>query len=285
MHSARHATGLMVLILSRAELGAQAHEVEQRQAIRQTWGNEGLAPGLGVIRLFLLGVKEGDPGRRQQEMLERESAQHRDILQQNFTDSYLNLTVKTVMGLSWVAAHCPQARYVMKTDSDVLVNTQYLVHELLRPELQPRTNYTTGLVWRGIPPIRDKSHKYYMPREEYPGEVYPAYLSGLGYVFSGDLATELYRASLSIPFLRFEDVYVGACLESIGIEPTPAPGGLFAPWGLYYSSSRYSKVVAIHKFSPSELLDRWHRMQRDKLVPTLGLGMGTEVSVPARTVK
>ncbi|XP_041751602.1 beta-1,3-galactosyltransferase 2 [Coregonus clupeaformis] len=241
----------------------EAQQVEAREAIRQTWGNESVVPGL--VRLFLLGVKEGEVGRLQQSSLEAESRRHHDIIQQDYMDTYNNLTIKTLMGMHWVAAHCPGANYVMKTDSDMFVNTEYLVHKLLRPEIQPKRDYFTGYLMRGYTPNRNKESKWYMSPELYPSERYPTFCSGTGYVFSGDLVEKIYRASLGIRRLHLEDVYVGICLAKLRIEPTPPPNEfLFNHWRVSYSSCRYSHLITSHQFQPNELLKYWHHLQRNK---------------------
>ncbi|XP_072297296.1 beta-1,3-galactosyltransferase 2 [Eucyclogobius newberryi] len=246
-------------------IATEARQLEARNAIRQTWGNESVAPALGFIRLFLLGKNEGELGLVQQKMLESESSRHHDIIQQNFLDSYKNLTVKTMMGINWVAKYCPHTAYVMKTDSDMFVNTEYLIQKLLGPELTHRTNYFTGNNMRGFAPNRNKNSKWYMPPESYPGNKYPTFCSGTGYVFSGDLARKIYSVSLNIRYLHLEDVYVGVCLAQIGIEPTPPPNEfLFNHWRVSYSSCKYSHLITSHGFHPNELLKYWHHLQTNK---------------------
>lgn len=246
-------------------IATEARQVEARNAIRQTWGNESAAPAAGLIRLFLLGKTEGELGTLQQRTLEAESQRYHDILQQDFLDSYKNLTIKTLMGMNWVALHCPRASYVMKTDSDMFVNTEYLVYKLLRPEIKPKKNYFTGNNMRGFGPNRNKNSKWYMPPEMYPDDKYPTFCSGTGYVFSGDLASKIYGVSLSVRRLHLEDVYVGICLAKLGIEPTPpANAFLFNHWRVSYSSCKYSHLITSHGFHPNELLKYWHHLQINK---------------------
>lgn len=246
-------------------VATEARQVEARNAIRQTWGNESAVPAVGLIRLFLLGKTEGELGALQQRTLEAESQRYHDILQQDFLDSYRNLTVKTLMGMNWVALHCPRASYVMKTDSDMFVNTEYLVSKLLRPEIKPKKNYFTGNNMRGFGPNRNKNSKWYMPPEMYPDDKYPTFCSGTGYVFSGDLAAKIYGVSLSVRHLHLEDVYVGICLFKLGIEPTPpANAFLFNHWRVSYSSCKYSHLITSHGFQPNELLKYWHHLQSNK---------------------
>lgn len=246
-------------------IATEARQVEARNAIRQTWGNQSAVPAAGLVRLFLLGRTEGELGTLQQRTLEAESQRHHDILQQDFLDSYKNLTVKTLMGMNWVALHCPRAGYVMKTDSDMFVNTEYLVTKLLGPEIKPRRNYFTGNNMRGFGPNRNKDSKWYMPPEMYPDDKYPTFCSGTGYVFSADLAPQIYRVSLSVRHLHLEDVYVGVCLAKLGVEPTPpANAFLFNHWRVSYSSCKYSHLITSHGFHPNELLKYWHHLQANK---------------------
>ncbi|XP_028988925.1 beta-1,3-galactosyltransferase 2-like [Betta splendens] len=253
-------TPFLVLLIA-----TEARQVEARNAIRQTWGNESVAPRLGLTRLFLLGKSEGELGLLQQRMLEAESRRYHDIIQQDFLDSYKNLTMKTLMGINWVAVHCPQTSYVMKTDSDMFVNTEYLIYKLLRPETRPRKNYFTGNNMRGFAPNRNKNSKWYMSPELYPSDKYPTFCSGTGYVFSGDLARKLYQVSSRVRHLHLEDVYVGICLAKLRIEPTPPPNEfLFNHWRVSYSSCKYSHLITSHGFHPNELLKYWHHLQSNK---------------------
>ncbi|XP_026878140.2 beta-1,3-galactosyltransferase 2 [Electrophorus electricus] len=244
-----------------------SHNVEARDAIRQTWGNESVATGSAFIRLFLLGMGEGDYGlgSQVQHAIEAESRLHHDIIQQKYIDSYYNLTLKTLMGMNWVATYCPGTSYVMKTDSDMFVNTEYLIQKLLKPIVPPRWKYFTGYLMRGYAPNRNKDSKWYMPHELYPSKRYPTFCSGTGYVFSGDMAKLIYRASLSIRRLHLEDVYVGLCLAKLRIEPVPPPNEfLFNHWRVSYSSCKYSHLITSHQFLPTELVKYWHHLQSNK---------------------
>ena len=51
-----------------------------------------------------------------------ESADHGDLVQGSFTDSYRNLTYKNVMGLLWVTQFCSHAQYIVKTDDDMFLD-------------------------------------------------------------------------------------------------------------------------------------------------------------------
>ncbi|NXO01755.1 B3GT2 galactosyltransferase, partial [Rhinopomastus cyanomelas] len=98
-----------------------------------------------------------------QPQLREESRAHGDLLQQDFLDTYHNLTLKTLMGLEWVAKHCPGAAYVLKADSDVFLNLDYLAGGLLAPP--PRRDLAAGHIYRGTGPLRSRGSKWFVPRE------------------------------------------------------------------------------------------------------------------------
>ncbi|KAG7227542.1 hypothetical protein INR49_005357 [Caranx melampygus] len=154
-------------------------EFDARQAIRETWGDESTFSDIRILTIFLLGINT-DAVLNQ--MVEQESQIFHDIVVENFIDSYHNLTLKTMMGMRWVATFCPKAQYVMKTDSDIFVNMDNLIYKLLKPTTKPRRRYFTGYVINGGP-IRDMRSKWYMPRDLYPENKYPPFCSGTGYVF------------------------------------------------------------------------------------------------------
>ncbi|KAI1236600.1 hypothetical protein IHE44_0014853 [Lamprotornis superbus] len=183
-------TPFLVLLIA-----TRAAELPHRSAIRRSWGSEAAVPGAAIVRLFMLGI---DTQGASEDVLRRESEQYHDIIQQDFLDTYNNLTLKTLMGMRWVASYCSGTRFAMKTDTDVFVNTMHLIEKLLRP-LPPSTqNYFTGHLMKGHTPIRNKGSKWYISEEEFPGT---------GYVFSGDLAAKIVNASLMIKYIHLEDVY------------------------------------------------------------------------------
>ncbi|NXR95009.1 B3GT2 galactosyltransferase, partial [Hypocryptadius cinnamomeus] len=249
-------TPFLVLLIS-----TTAAEVQLRSAIRKSWGSEAAVPGADVVRLFMLGCEtEGHGG----DVLLRESQQYHDIIQQGFLDTYNNLTLKTPMGMSWVASYCSGTRFAMKTDSDVFVNTMHLIEKLLRPLPPPTQNYFTGHLMTGHSPIRDKASKWYISEEEFPDNRYHPFCSGTGYVFSGDLAAKIVDASIMIKYIHLEDVYVGFCLNAKGVEIVPPPYSLFNIHKVPFSPCTYNELITSHHIEPQEHIIYWETLQEKK---------------------
>ncbi|XP_040398401.1 beta-1,3-galactosyltransferase 2-like [Cygnus olor] len=254
-HKCRERAPFLVLLVV-----TEPADTAGRSAIRQTWGNESLVPGVSVLRLFLTGVHPvfGRPLRR---VLEEESALHRDILQQDFLDTYHNLTLKTLMGMEWVSRHCPDAAYVVKADHDIFLNLPYLVWRLLQPQLPPKRDFMTGYVYRDTGPLRSKAYKWYVPRQVYPNDTYPPYCGGPAYVLSGDLAAKVYAVAQTLPLFNMEDSFVGVCLHALGLSVTSSPWGAFNMYRLPYDKCRFSKLVMVHHYQPKEVLTLWPHFQ------------------------
>ncbi len=143
----------LVLLIS-----VEPKNTDARDAIRKTWANESVAGGLGFVRLFFIGLNEDTQknGSKLQSTIEEESHLYHDIIQQDYRDTYNNLTLKTLMGMYWITKYCPEAKYIMKTDSDMFVNTEYLIEKLLKPKGQLTQKYFTGLHVRLLPKPRQR---------------------------------------------------------------------------------------------------------------------------------
>ncbi|XP_065511130.1 beta-1,3-galactosyltransferase 2-like [Caloenas nicobarica] len=232
-----------------------------RDAVRRTWGDQGSVPGVSILRLFLLGVHPVF-GEELRPVLEEESLLHHDIIQQDFLDTYNNLTLKTLMGLEWVSKHCANASYVVKADRDVFLNLKYLVRRFLVP---PKTSFATGHVYRNTGPLRNRAYKWFVPREVYPNATYPPYCGGPAYVLSGDLAPRIYGVAQALPAINMEDSFVGICLHALGVGVTDSPPGVFNMFRLEYERCRFSRLVMVHHYRPRELLQLWPHFQAENV--------------------
>ncbi|XP_072000734.1 beta-1,3-galactosyltransferase 2-like [Engystomops pustulosus] len=240
----------------------KSHDEESRQTIRETWGNVSLYD-VDVVRIFLVGLPQVTPDKNQL-LLEEESRTFGDIIQQDFMDTYYNLTLKTLMGLEWVTKFCPSTSYVMKVDSDVFLNVDYLVHQLLHPDLPVRENYFTGDIKANTGPMRSRKYKWYVPREIYPNDTYPPYCSGLGYVLSVDMAQKIYDVAQEIRVIPIEDAFMGICLYELHIPPTIPPGGLFNMHRLEYDLCKFQKVVIVNRYAGKVLRNVWEDFSANK---------------------
>lgn len=191
-----------------------------RSTIRSTWLSTAKQNNKNVRYAFLLG-KVDDMAYMKRTYAESEM--YGDILMEDFTDSYSNLTYKTIMGMKWASLYCPKAKYLLKTDDDMWVNV---------PEMLNMLNKSGSMLQSGVGgacnlhagPIRHKSSKWYASVRSYPHNSYPGFCSGTGYVTSMNVARKVYEVSPNVPFFHLEDVYVALCIRKLGLKLFPIRG-------------------------------------------------------------
>lgn len=235
-------------------------DVAARDTIRSMWGNEKLVLGQSLETVFIIGAPVGDGAEQVQEKLRQENLQHHDLIQSNFHDTYRNLTIKTMVMLEWLAAHCAKVPYVLKIDSDMMLHVPNLVKLLQRPNT-PKQNYMTGLVWWHSLVLRNPFNKFFMPWDVIAEPEYPPYPLGMAYIMSLDLPRKILGVSPQIKPIYIEDAYLGMCLKRLGISPTDPPEETMFIVDPKHplSSCSLSKIVAVTTTSIPQLKSYWER--------------------------
>ncbi|KAM4640887.1 beta-1,3-galactosyltransferase 4-like isoform 1-T2 [Discoglossus pictus] len=225
---------------------APSHQ-EHRDAIRQTWG--GHSHSSAILTLFVLGIPHSP---EQQLALKQEAEFHGDIIQANFTDTYRNLTLKTLAGLAWASQKCNGTRYLLKADDDVYVNTVALTKFLHR---QTGSLYLGRVHWR-VSPKRNPESSHFVPVNLYEHSHFPPYCSGPGYVLSQDVARRLLQEVCRISVLSVEDVYIGILAWESGVAPqhsTKMAGSMaILPHGCCYTN-----MFTSHGITPRGMREAW----------------------------
>ncbi|XP_058797909.1 beta-1,3-galactosyltransferase 1-like isoform X2 [Phymastichus coffea] len=228
-----------------------------RVAIRNTWGNQtnlDMQFDSPVRIAFLLGQSDNDTLNG---YVIDENHLYNDIIQENFHDTYNNLTLKSAMLLKWVTTNCDKLTYLMKTDDDMFVNVPALMKALKsRPK---KTETLIGSLICNARPITDPKNKWYTPRYMYAERTYPNYLSGTGYVMSFDVAERLYKAALSTPLLHLEDVYItGVCAKRAGLKPLNHYGFSYIQRKLENCAIR--EAITMHRVNSSSMYMIWGKL-------------------------
>ncbi|XP_078661225.1 beta-1,3-galactosyltransferase 1-like [Branchiostoma floridae x Branchiostoma belcheri] len=232
----------------------------QRQDIRRTWANESNIAGVVIKRVFAVG-QPFDPAVQQD--LEQENAAHDDIIQENFLDSYRNLSRKSIMGLKWAFTYCPNAKFLLKTDDDVFVNPYRLMYYLRDQQSKNASKLVTGWVYTGGKPVRDPNSpwkKWFVTMDEYPRDRYPNYADGFAYVVSNDITKALYETSLTTRYLFVRDAFIGLCMEKLGIHPKHHDG--FRLNDEEVKSCSFDRVLAahLHVVETPDMVNTWRAL-------------------------
>ncbi|CAG7785347.1 unnamed protein product, partial [Allacma fusca] len=186
---------------------------EQRRAIRETWGSPSNLLSKGVRLIFVLGNSGSE---NIESSVELEVKNYGDILEEDFVDTYHNLTLKSMAMLKWVNLTCSLSsqntsfapQFILKTDDDIFINVDRMLkvaHDMPHAKM-------IGRLTCGATPIADWNSKLYMPKYLYPGKVYPGYLSGTGYMIRANIIPTLLHNSQKTPLIHLEDIYVTALL-------------------------------------------------------------------------
>ncbi|CAH1792065.1 unnamed protein product [Owenia fusiformis] len=190
----------------------------RRNMIRKTWGSVRSIKDYRIELIFLLGVALN---RSTNDDIVQESKQYHDIIQENFIESYRNLTLKGIMGLKWTIDFCPHATFILKTDDDVFVNIYPLFDYLLKINKDETGRHNLlGFIRPPQPPAR-KSNLNTATKEEYARDMYPPFCNGLAFIYSMSAVKAIYKASLYEPFFWIDDVFItGVLAEKAGVKHT-----------------------------------------------------------------
>jgi hypothetical protein len=190
-----------------------ASHFEKRKIIRQLWSNYSVYKQIRFV--FMTGLSSNQTINK---MVQSESKFYGDIVQQNFLDSYFNLTLKTIMSLNWISKYCSNSVFSVKLDDDVVINLNYLIEYLSRFKASYYDTIFENIVlckiWYNAVVSRDNNSKFYISENDYSSSNYPAYCDGPAYIYSTDLANKLFQTSKNVDIFKFEDVYFGMLIAN-----------------------------------------------------------------------
>lgn len=192
---------LVVLVMS-----ARPHFV-QRRLIRETWANTtafktdrrmpnatfpertgGTTLSVPTVKvLFVVGMPRDsvDDGLHSQR-LQREQVAHRDLVLVPVADVYSNLIYKLVCALDDISSsEYNSTSFVMKVDDETYLDLPPLLFDLVHPR-HPRKLHLQGQIWKS-PPIRNSTHKNWVPEAYYPLDTHLPYAHGAHYLLSKDV--------------------------------------------------------------------------------------------------
>lgn len=250
-----------------------AADFDKRQVVRRTWGREGsFSNGVTIRTVFLLGVPRNQSALPLwDKLLAYESQSFKDILLWDFEDTFFNLTLKETHFLTWVNSSCPSIKFIFKGDADVYVNIENIL-ELLEGQT-PEEDLFVGDIIVNAKPIRRRSSKYFVPEFVYGGRLYPSYAGGGGFVMSGHTARRLSSACQQVELFPIDDVFLGMCLQVIGVKPSRHQG--FRTFGIPRPSAApnlqtfdpcfYRELMVVHSLSVPQIWLMWNLLHDPKL--------------------
>ncbi|KAG1687817.1 Beta-1,3-galactosyltransferase 1 [Nymphon striatum] len=187
----------------------------RRKLIRKSWASVYGQQMMDARVVFVVG-KSHKINSSFQNTIETESKIYKDIIQGNFTDSYRNITIKSLFLLSWAKSHCKNAEYIMSSDDDTFINSKNM--KTFLNSLKSNKGVLVGIRVKSARPYRQPASKWYASYESYREEFYPPFLTGSGYIMSADVMKKLQVCTLSTPLFHLDDVLItGICAKKLGI--------------------------------------------------------------------
>ncbi|KAH3789932.1 hypothetical protein DPMN_168124 [Dreissena polymorpha] len=241
--------------------------IDLRAAIRNTWGSvveNGSWPGSGSIGrgvklLFLLGRSDSSLGNT---VVREESALNGDIVQGDFRESYYNLTLKSVMGIRWVALYCHKAKCILKADDDVLIHVKNLIDFLEIDNNRPQEAIYGRELKKGVV---HRTGRWAVDKAAFSLNEYPTYVPGNSYVVSGSIAARIDSIAELLPYINIEDAFVtGIIRKLLGIKIVNGVG--FTHW--YDKQPKpcefHNKVrISATKVTEGLLYELWEGLKRN----------------------
>ncbi|KAF2364993.1 Glycosyl transferase family 31 [Trinorchestia longiramus] len=224
-------------VVAVAVVSSAVRNFRERQNVRSSWGDPSVTHRTGIPVVFIVGTTTSVRG---QQSLVRESLAFRDIVQAEFIDTYNNLSVKSLAGLSWAAQYCPIAPWVLKTDDDMSVNV-FALAELLQthqenihrinsasPPLQTGEQTSSEIgdtckqgrcllcdkVSEHAKALDSQTYEFGVSAKEWQQKTYPPYCHGVGYLVPTQAVSALLAAAQVTNYVRVEDVFVTGILAS-----------------------------------------------------------------------
>ena len=245
LNRCRSNTHIDILIL----INSNGPNLQLRQAIRWTWGNRKLVKKLKIQYVFLIGINSNVTVN---EMVNQESIVYHDIVMGRFPESYTNLCVKTLMGMQWASSFCTNAKYVFKTDDDILLNIQNLT-TIVKNNIQKDNTIYGNCMFSGVP-HRCPFSKWYTPFRYYPYRWYGEFCLGSAFIMRHSCAEKLYKSSRNVSYFHVEDVYMSALITAHAQVDRRFLGGMLmeelptltCPWQQGHHASLLSNATSFY---------------------------------------
>ena len=203
--SFHHRVRILTVVLS------SACDFSARQIVRSKTQSYYLR--YNVVTIFSLGNNPGCTS-----LVAQENDDYGDILQFDHVDSYHNITLSVLYAFQWLQlAHLP-IDYVLKTDSDCVVNYPLLL-QLIYPYDVIKDDVYMGDCHRDeIFNTKNHRRKNYVPAAVVGSTVLSYYASGGGYIISYHLLPRLMIAMRHVNYLtHHEDVNTGKGMQLLQV--------------------------------------------------------------------
>lgn len=190
-----------------------------------------------------------------EESIRRESDLYKDVIQEDFMESYINVSLKAIMAWKWSVEFCPNVENVFVMNDELFVDQNKLVKNLLK-------NKVGGHITDGFRLCYFKAKgrsgrfaedRHMDPKYMYKGKFFPKHCHGVGYVAPIEVINKLYLASLTNPPMMPTDVWIGILAEKLNLK-LPNNCSLFVIRKIrrYFENAKYLRLRAFIAITDEE---------------------------------
>lgn len=155
--------------------------------------------------LFFIGSSKYE----RSDILNVESLTYDDVVQFSFQNSYLNLTLLSIMAIKYCYENFKSIKFYIKTDDDMLIN--YNLLKIIIENTSSSENVIYGHLGGGGKTNRNKNNRNYIPFSQYKYEYIPKYVYGGLIIISSITLKDIYSLTLySQSYIWREDINLGA---------------------------------------------------------------------------
>ncbi|CAD6185750.1 unnamed protein product [Caenorhabditis auriculariae] len=191
--------------------------LEQREAVRKTWGKRRVVEDFEVVPVFVVGRRNEN-----WHLIELEHHQNNDILAVDFLDTYRNNTKKLMAAISYAQEMAPF--FALLIDDDYILNVKSLVGYVKKKN----SSFENYEGWAfDTSPFRMPLHKHFVSIEDYPFSRYPPYISAGAVLLSQATVETFFHLIPYVEEYSFDDVYAGILAKKAEVPVIHNPAFVF----------------------------------------------------------
>ncbi|KAL2904262.1 Hydroxyproline O-galactosyltransferase GALT6 [Bienertia sinuspersici] len=223
----------------------------ERMAVRKSWMQHYLIKSSLVVTRFFVALHERETINVE---LRKEAEYFGDVIILPYMDIYDLVVLKTIAICDY-GVNMLSTKHIMKCDDDTFVRVDAVIMEAQR--INCEKSLYAGKLNYYHKPLR--SGKWTVTYEEWPGEIYPPYADGPGYIISSDIArfivTQFQQNRLRL--FKMEDVSMGMWVEQFNRSKTVE----YLHNSQFQQSGCIDNYYIAHYQSPKQLICLWERLQ------------------------
>ena len=238
-----------------------------RQALRETWLQHSNDNTANIRHIFLFGAGWSE---KEQEIIKNESLEFGDILQEDYKDSYYNLSLKMMSGFKWAHRNCKHAYFTLRTADDNYINIPQIINWIRTNG--PKNLYAQiGHAAPDLSVLRTKVRKWYISPIEFPENKYPPYAVGTAFLYSMTAIEHIIRIAPNVPYFCIEDAWFGMVMRELKMPVINEPAfdrlleNRLLDQMMRETCPNEGNFLSLHLVSPEAMVKLW------KQCPSTGL--------------